>query len=174
MSGIAMRLEAVLDGRDSRNRRHALHELIDLGFEHGALEGDGTAARDDVDCARMRDQPPESGAHPFNENLVGRGAFLDQLVERASRQTARSVANIARRHSHNGLGAMRNVRSGLGYTRSPAAAAARIQQVHRRGPQADTSERDCCSVHASSPVARFVHHSNQPANGAPRDLSHGN
>lgn len=122
MSGIAVRLETVLDGRDSRNRRHALHELIDLCFEYGSLEGDGTAAGDDVDCARMRDQPPESGAHPFNENLVGRGACLNQLVERASSQTARSVANVACRHPSNGLGAMRNVRSGLGQTRSPGGA----------------------------------------------------
>jgi hypothetical protein len=103
MHRIAMRLELVIDCRDASHGCHALYELIDLGLEYWPRQSDGTAARDDVNRSRMRDQAAQPRAHPPDEHVVGRHFFLDQPTDRMGRRAAQTMPNVSGRHPGDGV-----------------------------------------------------------------------
>jgi hypothetical protein len=131
MRRIAVRLELVLDGRDAGHGCHTLYQLIDLGREHWPRQRDSAGGRDDVNRPWMRHEPPHPGTYALHEHIVGRRFLLDQPIERAGRGTTQTMAHIARGQPGDGLRAVRDVRRRFAQTRSTAAAAARIHQVHR-------------------------------------------
>jgi hypothetical protein len=143
---LVMRLEPVLDLSHARHRFDCAQQRRHFVREDGTAETDGSVARVNVDCPRMRNGAPKLGAHALDQDVIGRPIGAESAT-RFLHGAHRSIRPIARNGIEPITGLVGHARELIPHRRPSPAPHAWIECVHTCRAKCESNHERRVLVH---------------------------